>query len=197
VYHRTRNQSYVGKDAAGLPFNPGTFDTTVTGTWAGGPIMKNKWFAFGAYEKQEDTRPLTTFLSNPGGAPVSGNTTRVLTSDMQGLSNFLSQNFSYDTGGFDNVTRLTPGKPWMLKGDYNVNTANKVTFRYNQLDSSTDVNQSGSSSLGTSRPTLSTQFLTFSNSNYQILENLRSGVGEWNSVFGSMTNNLLVDLTHQ
>src|SRR5262249_35534104 len=36
-----------------------------------------------------------------------------------------------------------------------------------------------------------------SNSNYQILENLRSGVGEWNSVFGTMTNNLLVGLTHQ
>src|SRR5207253_9202161 len=87
--------------------------------------------------------------------------------------------------------------PWWRKGDYNVNGATKVTFRYNQLDSSTDVNQSGSSSLGTSRPTLSTQFLTFSNSNYQILENLRSGVGEWNSVFGNMTNNLLVGFTHQ
>src|SRR5262249_34151754 len=76
--------------------------------------------------------------------------------------------------------------------------ANKVTFRYNQLDSSSDVPQSGSSSLGTSRQTNTTQFLTFSNSNYQILENLRSGVGEWNSVFGSnLTNNLLVGLTHQ
>ena len=85
-----------------------------------------------------------------------------------------------------------------MKGDYNVNSANKVTFRYNQLDSSSDVPQSGSSSLGTSRQTNTTQFLTFSNSNYQILENLRSGIGEWNSVFGSnMTNNLLVGMTHQ
>jgi hypothetical protein len=116
---------------------------------------------------------------------------------MSALSSFLSSKFSYDTGPFDNITRLTPGRPWMLKGDYNVNSANKVTFRYNQLTSSTDVNQSGSSSLGTSRPTLSTNFLTFSNSNYAILENLKSGVGEWNSVFGNMTNNLLVGYTHQ
>ena len=129
--------------------------------------------------------------------PATGNTTRVLASDLSALSSFLSSKFNYDTGAFDNISKLTPGKPWMLKGDYNVNSANKVTFRYNQLNSSTDVNQSGSSSLGTSRSTLSTQFLTFDNSNYQILENLKSGVGEWNSVFGSMTNNLLVGLTHQ
>ena len=70
VYRRQRNESYVGTEAAGLTVNPGTFTTHVTGTWAGGPIVKNKLFAFGAFEKQEDTRPLTTFTSNPGGAPV-------------------------------------------------------------------------------------------------------------------------------
>jgi hypothetical protein len=197
VYRRMRNDSYVGTEANGQAFNPGTFNTYTTGVWAGGPIVKNKLFAFGAYEKQDDTRPLTTFQSNPGGVAASGNITRVLASDLSGLSSFLSSNFHYDTGAFDNISRLTPGKPWMVKGDYNINGGNKVTFRYNQLDSSTDVNQSGSSSLGTSRQTGTTQFLTFANSNYQILENLKSGVGEWNSVFGAMTNNLLVGYTHQ
>ena len=197
VYRRVRNESYVGKEAAGLAFSPGTFTTHTTGLWAGGPIVKNRLFAFGAYEKQDDSRPLTTFTSNPGGVAPGGNTTRVLGSDLSALSSFLSSKFSYDTGAFDNITKATPGKPWMLKGDYNVNSGNKVTFRYNQLTSSSDVNQSGSSSLGTSRPTFSTNFLTFANSNYSILENLKSGVGEWNSVFGNMTNNLLVGYTHQ
>ena len=165
--------------------------------WAHLPsvVLTAMVFAFGAYEKQDDTRPLNTFRSNAGGEPVGGNITRVLTSDLSALSSFVSTNFKYDTGAFDNVPRLTPGKPWMLKGDYNVNSANKVTFRYNQLASSTDVNQSGSSSIGTSRQTLTTNFLTFANSNYQILENLKSGVGEWNSVFGTFTNNLLIGHT--
>ena len=197
LYTRYRNQSYVGTEAAGLAFNPGTFKTTDTGEWVGGPIVKNKLFFFQTFESQSDSRPLSTFVSNPGGVAVGGNTTRVLTSDMTALSAFLVKNFSYDTGGFDNLTKATPGKPWLIKGDYNVNNSNKIKFRYNQLTSSSDINQSGSSSLGTSRPTLTTQFMTFQNSNYQILENIKSGIGEWNSVFKNFTNDLIAGYTYQ
>src|SRR3954463_8231696 len=208
-YFRTRNEDcsdvtnvdtcsgFVGTNAAASRFNPGNFKTRTEGVWAGGPILKNKLFAFGSFEKQEDTRPLTTFSSNPGGAPVAGNITRVNASDLSALSSFLSSKFSYDTGPFDNIQKVTPAKPWMVKGDYNVNNANKVTFKYHQLDSNSPVGQSGSSSLGTSRGTNSTNFLSFANSNYAILENLKSGIGEWNSVFGNMTNNLLVGYTKQ
>jgi hypothetical protein len=192
AYTRYRNQSYVGTQAAGLAFNPGTFKTTDTGGWIGGPIVKNKLFFFGSFEKQEDTRPLTTFVSNPGGVAVGGNVTRVLTSDLTALSSFLKTNFGYDTGPFDNLSQVTPGKPWILKGTYNINNANKFNFRYNQLDSSTDKYMSGSSSLGTSRPTFTTQFLSFQNSNYKMIENIKSGVGEWNSVFKGMTNDLII-----
>jgi hypothetical protein len=191
VYTRYRNQSYVGTEASGLAFNPGTFKTTDTGEWVGGPIVKNKLFFFQSFEKQEDNRPLTTFTSNPGGAPAVGNTTRVLASDLTGLSNYLAANFKYDTGPFDGLQQVTAGKPWLIKGTYNISNANKVNFRYNRLTSSTDKNQSTSGSLGTAR-TFGTQFLTFQNSNYKMLENIDSGVGEWNSVFGTFTNDLIV-----
>src|SRR6185436_14327691 len=160
--------------------------------------VKNKLFAFGAYEKQEDRRPLTTFTSNPGGEAVAGNTTRVLASDLSALSSFLKTNCNYDTGPFDGIEKVVPAKPWMLKGDYNLSSANKITFRYNQLDARSPVNPNGSSALGTPRrQTNTTNFLTFANSNYAIIENLRSGVGAWNSVFGTMTNNLLIGYTKQ
>ena len=71
-YSRYRNESYVGTEAKGQAFNPGTFKTTTNGEWASGPIIKNKLFFFESFEKQSDTRPLTTFQSNPGGVPVGG-----------------------------------------------------------------------------------------------------------------------------
>lgn len=197
-YHRTRNESYVGTEAAGQPFNPGDFETKTTGGWVGGPIIKNRLFAFGSYESQTDKRPLNTFLANPGGAAAAGNTTRVLASDLNRLSSYLSSNFDYETGAYENLPDETPGKPLLIKGDYNVNSNNKVTFRYNQLSSDTDVNLSGSSSLGNGRQTFTTNFLNYESSNYTILENIKSGIGEWNSVLGtSMSNNLIIGYSKQ
>jgi len=210
VYRRTRSEDcttvgdptscsgFVGTQAAENGVYPGQFSTHTTGVWAGGPIVQNKLFAFGSFEKQDDGRPLTTFQSNPGGAPAVGTTTRVNASDLSTLSAFLASKYQFDTGPFDNIQKQTPGKPWMLKGDYNANATNKITFRYNQLSSFTDVNQSGSTSLGLNRNTNTTDFLTYSNSNYQILENIKSGIGEWNSVIGSSwSNTLIVGDTYQ
>ena len=81
-YHRWRNQDWVGTEAAGQAVNPGEFSFRNTGGWAAGPIIKNRWFAFGNYEDEIDSRPITTFRSNAAGEPVSGQVTRVLASDL-------------------------------------------------------------------------------------------------------------------
>src|SRR5205814_9085525 len=44
VYHRFRNQDFVGTNARGLTVNPGTFTFRNTGVWAGGPIVPNRLF---------------------------------------------------------------------------------------------------------------------------------------------------------
>src|SRR5262249_37372639 len=63
-YYRTRSEDcsdltnvdtcsgFVGTTAAGNRFNPGNFNTKTGGVWVGGPIMKNKLFSFGPWEKQ-------------------------------------------------------------------------------------------------------------------------------------------------
>ena len=197
IYHRFRNESFVGTEARGLAFNPGVFNTDTTGGWAGGPIIKSRLFAFGSYEKQEDTRPLSTFRANTGGEAAAGSVTRVLASDMNTISSLLSGSFQYDTGPYENVDKLTPAKPFLVKADYNLNNSNKISFRYSQLNSSTDVLLSTSSSLGIGRSSgTNTTFLGFKNSNYTILENYKSGIGEWNSTIGTtMSNSLTVGYT--
>src|SRR5215213_359266 len=54
TYYRFRNQDFVGTEARGLVFNPGTFETKQKGVWAGAPIIKNKLFVFGNFEDERD-----------------------------------------------------------------------------------------------------------------------------------------------
>jgi len=191
-YHRLRNEDFVGTEAEGQAVNPGTFSFRDTGVWAGGPIVKNRLFVFGNYENEEDQRPLTTYRANAGGEPVAGTVTRVLQSDLTALSSLLQQNFRFNPGTFADLTDLTPAKRYLLRTDFNLTTSNKISFRYNQLDSSSDNYTSGSSSAGIGRSPFTTAFLGFSSTTYSILENIKSGIGEWNSVIGSSMSNSLI-----
>ena len=191
-YHRYRNEDYVGTEARGLTVNPGTFTFRDTGVWGGGPIVRNRLFVFGNYENEKASAPLHTFVSNPGGQPAAGNTTRVLKSDLDTLSAYLKSSFDYETGGYENLPADTPAKRYLIRSDLNLSNSNKVSFRYNQLDSSSGKNLSGSSSAGLGRSTFSLNHLHYEASNYAQLETIKSGVGEWNSVMGTSTANSLI-----
>jgi outer membrane receptor protein involved in Fe transport len=193
VAYGWRHQGLVGTKAGDNTYNPGKFNYNKLTVSLGGPIIKNKLFIFVNYEGDKTEQPGTTWTANPGSAAVTGNMTRVLASDLDALSSFLNSKFSYNPGAYQGYNFATPGKRFLVKLDYNLDQSNKIVLRYNHLDSETDVLLSNSSSLGNgSRRTLSTG-LNFSASNYKILENIRSIVGEWSSVVSNnMANNLLV-----
>jgi hypothetical protein len=196
VYHRMRNEGFVGTEARGETVNPGTFTFRDTGLWASGPIVRNRFFVFGNYENEEDERPLHTFRANAGGEPVTGSVTRVNAADLDTLSAFLRANFGYETGPYEGFQDLTPAKRYLIRSDYNLTNSNKISFRYTHLDSSSANNLSGSSSAGTGRTLGSTGGLHYAGSNYTLVENIRSGIGEWNTVIGSsMSNSLIVGYT--
>jgi len=197
AYHRFRNENFVGTEARGLVFNPGTFNTRNSGGWAGFPILKNRLFMFGNFENEKDARPLNSFRANNGGEPVAGNVTRVLASDLATLSAFLKTNFNYDTGSFDSATDNTPQKRGMIRSDLNINANHKFSFNYLQLNSSSDNQLSGSTSAGFGRRQVNSDYLNFQNSNYAILENRKTTTGELNSVIGSsMANSLRVSYSY-
>ncbi|MCI0698227.1 carboxypeptidase regulatory-like domain-containing protein [candidate division KSB1 bacterium] len=199
VYTQFRDEDQVGKEAKDLPFDPGTFKYNRIGVRLSGPIIRNKMFLFADFESDKVTQPGTNFTTRTSTSQtVAGNVTRVLDSDLTNLGNFLNTNFGYEAGSYQGYDHETPAKRFIAKLDYNLNDRNKLSMRYNHLDSDTDVLLSNSSSLGFgTRRTVSTG-LNFQNSNYIILENIRSLVGEWNSLVGSnMSNNLIIGYTHQ
>lgn len=193
LYYQFRDQDLVGTKAGEFDFNPGTFEFSNLGGWLSGPIIKDKLFFFANIESDALQEPGTTFLANAGGQTVGGNITRVRAATLDSLSGFLAQRFNYETGPYQGYTHETPAKRYLAKLDYNFNDRNKLSLRYNHLDSNTDVLLSNSSSLGFGTRRTNTTGLNFRNSNYQILENIRSLVGEWNSIIGkNKANNLII-----
>ena len=196
VYRLARDEGMSGRDAGANRFNPGTFNFGQVGATLGGPIIKDRLFFFASYEDDELTQPMTNFLANTGGQTVTGNVTRVLKSDLDQLSSFLQQKFNYATGPYEGYDRGTPSTRFLGKLDFNLNSRNKLSLRYSQLESVTDVIMSGSSSLGFGGRNGNSNAISFGNSNYGIQENIRSVVGEYNAQFGgNMANQLIVGYT--
>ncbi|MCL6259003.1 carboxypeptidase regulatory-like domain-containing protein [Aquiflexum sp. TKW24L] len=198
AYYFWRGSDNVGTQAGDNTFNPGEFKYRQVGFRLGGPIIKNKLFFFASFEDDKQTTPGTNFTANTGSDPITGNKTRVLASDLNTLSSYLRSNFGYETGPFQNYDHSTLATKFLAKVDYNINDKNKLSVRYNHLDSSTDVLASGSSSLGFGGRNGNLNALNFQNSNYIINENIRSIVAELNSRLSStMTNSLIVGYTYQ
>lgn len=198
VYHFLRHENIVGRKINNLNFDPGKFNYGQTGAWLSGAIVKNKLFFFASFETEKLTEPGTTFRANRGTEAVGGNVTRVLESDLNTLSDYLAKNFNYFTGPYQGYDNSTNANKYLFKLDYNLNRNNKISLRYNHLDSDTDVLLSNSSSLGFGSRRSNLTGLNFRNSNYKIKENIRSIVGEWNSTIGNnMSNNLIIGYTFQ
>lgn len=198
AYYRFRDESLVGTEAKGLPFDPGTFDFDKWGGWASGPVIRDKLAFFLSYEDETLTSPGTTFRANAGGETVQGSTTRVLASDLDALSSYLRSNFRYDPGPHQGYNHETPATRYLAKLSYNVSDRHKVSLRYTHLDSSTDVLLSNAAALGFGNRRSNTTGLNFRNSNYQAFENIRSVAGEWNSLLGANgANTFIIGYTYQ
>ncbi len=216
-YYNFRNESFLGtKVGPTLLFNRGELDYKLWGLTFGGPLPffnfgendgpafisgKNKLFFFFSYENEKTARPAHTFTARQAGQTQGGSISRVLQSDLDTLATYLKTNFGYDPGRYQNYASETPAEKYLFRTDYNINSTNRLTLRYMQLDSTTDRPISTSNSGGTAgfgRGSQGLTYLSFENSNYKILENIKSVVGEWTTSFGGRAaNSLIVGFTKQ
>jgi hypothetical protein len=197
AFYTNRNESLLGNKAYGKSVNSDNFRVNQYGASLGGPIIKNKLFFFANVEFERDARPGTEFIANDGTQTVGGNVTRVLRSDLDNLSKFLMEKFNYETGPYEGYNNEAMSNKALLKIDYNISDNHKFSIRYNWLDSKTDILASNSSSLGFGNRRSNTTALNYQNTNYIQYEKIHSIIGELNSTFGKLSNNLILGYTYQ
>jgi hypothetical protein len=198
TYTSNRNQDKIGKTARGLPVTVTRFNEDIYGGRIGGAIIKNKLFFFVNAERQRRVDPGTPYVAS--GSSNAGITTRVTKADMDGLSAYMKDKFGYNTGAYENFDYKTNSDKFLVRLDYNINDFHKLTVRYSQHKSITDVPISNSNSVGNgNRTTLSDGLsMAFENSGYLIQDNTKSIVAELNSTFGSkMSNSFIASVNFQ
>ncbi len=192
AYTSVRNQDLIGNKARILPVTVSKFQENIYGARFGGAIIKNKLFFFANVESQRRVDPGTSYVAI--GSSNAGIPTRVLKADMDGLSAYMKDKFGYNTGAYENFDYKTNSDKFLVRLDYNINDFHKLTVRYSQHKSQTDVPISNSSSVGNGNRTNRSDGLSmaFENSGYLIQDNTKSIVAELNSTFGSKLSNSFI-----
>jgi carboxypeptidase family protein len=188
VFGFFRNDALTGKKVSGTKQVVPTLKDIQAGFSLGGAIIKNKLFYFANFETQQRQDEATSYVSlnsSNGGKP---NTSRVLESDLQEVSNILRQRFNYETGPYQGFTHDQVSYKWLAKLDWNINDVHKLTFTYNGLNAYLD-KPAHPSAIGRRGPDYYT--LQFQNSGYRIVNKLNSFNAELKSNFNSKYANKL------
>lgn len=190
VYTSFRNESktFLGRDAGSVTIKPGKFDEKIWGARIGAPIIKDKLFFFANFETVDRTSPATTWTA-AGSPNASGQISLPTYAQMEDLSNFMLNTFNYKTGPWENFDGLSTSTKFLTRLDWNINDDHKLTLRYVQNDSSSDILVSNSNSLGLGNRTSQANSMSFKNSGYLQKDNTRSIVLELTSRLSSKWSN--------
>lgn len=161
AFYYFRDSALATDDALGRPLN---FRSQQFGGSIGGPIIKDKLFFFGAYDEQRQTIPL--FISLP-------------TALIQAVDQLAPQlDTDKQTGSFQSTNN---GENVFGKLDYNLNSNNQITGRFNYLNGEqANINNNPNWALGTER----------SQQGYVYNE-----LASYNAIFGKKLNELRVEIS--
>jgi hypothetical protein len=190
VYSSTRSnrKGFVGTQAGDVTIVPAEFNEVVYGARFGAPIIKDKLFIFGSYERVDQTSPATTWTSTNSPNP-SGQVSTPTFEQMQGLSNFMQEKFNYTTGPWENFDSKSLSQKFLIKLDWNISDNHKFSIRYVHHDSESDELLSNSQSLGFGNRRTNPDAMSFQNGGYTVQDNARSIVAQLESTFSNNWSN--------
>ncbi|WP_026837959.1 carboxypeptidase regulatory-like domain-containing protein [Gillisia sp. JM1] len=184
VYGFYRNQDLTGSKVEGDDIIVPDLTQAQYGLSVGGPIIENKLFVFGNFEKDDREDLGSNFLAARPGLTGS-NVSRVTADDLDFVSTQLGT-LGYETGAYEGYTHKTESTKGLFKLDWNVSDKHRVAFIYNFLNASRDL-PANREAIGRRGPDLTT--LQFRNSGYRINNKINSFLVELNSNFsGNITN---------
>ncbi|MBK7134271.1 MAG: TonB-dependent receptor [Bacteroidales bacterium] len=185
VYTYMQNEKYKGNFVAGDKFTRTQSDYSMMGVRLGGPIIKNKLFFFLNYEQEKTTVPGPSRVAATPEAPADfKNIARPTAANLQMISDYLRDNYGYETGPYQGYSFESPGLKFLARVDWNINKNHKLNVRYSYHESkvpsnpSTSVSPFGSLYTGNRQ---SMDAMWFKNSGYFQERNFTSLSAELNS----------------
>ena len=137
LYSFYRNDKLEGNSVRGSPVvaNP-SLKYLQSGVAVSGPISRNKLFFYLNAELERTDDPGTNFAASHGttGFGIS----RVQSSVMDAIRQRMIDQYNYDPGPYEGYIFNTDNNKVLAKLDWNLNTSNTLTFRWNYLDAKRD-----------------------------------------------------------
>ena len=190
-YHRNENMRGDVVDGEAVSGAREKDRTTTYGFTLGGPIIKNKLFFFANYEYSAMPTVVNRWRpSEDGAADPDKYISRTSAADMQTVSNFLKNNYGYDTGSWTDFPADENNMKILGRIDWNISDKHKLALRYNYTVNNRWNSTNGSSSdcgQRTTKNRLSEYSMAFANSMYS----MKNVVNTWSFDLNSRLTDVL------
>jgi len=203
AYTYLTNQDMRGNKIGDVDFGVRPESSTKTyGVTFGGPIIKNKLFFF--VNAESIVRPgqvVTWRPSTNGVANLDLSLSRTSIADMERVKQHLITNYGYDPGSYNDYPADETNKKLLVRVDWNINDANKLSVRYNYTKNqgwnATNGNSTDAGFRNRTMDRISQYSMAFSNSIYSMDNIVNSLSLDLNSrISDKLSNQLLITGSH-